>query len=94
GAERTGRSGRVRRMPPDCIISDLLMPVMTGQEFLRKLRTKDTTVPGLVLTSDIQETSEAECLALGITRFLNKPVKANQIVNDVNEAISQTGVLQ
>ena len=79
---------------PDCIITDLLMPVMTGQEFIRELRGKDTSVPVLVLSSDIQETSEAECQALGISKFLNKPVNAGQIVNDVNEALKQTGVLQ
>jgi CheY-like chemotaxis protein len=79
---------------PDCVITDLLMPVMTGQEFIRELRGKDTAVPVLVLSSDIQETSEAECQALGISKFLNKPVNADQIVNDVNEAIKQTGVLQ
>ena len=79
---------------PDCIIADLLMPVMTGQEFIRVLRAKDSAVPVLVLTSDIQETSEAECRAIGISRFLHKPVKADQIVNDVRELMTLKEVLQ
>ena len=79
---------------PDCIITDLLMPVMKGQEFIRELRGIDTAVPVLVLSSDIQEMSKSECQALGISKFLNKPVRAEQIVNDVNEAIALTGVLQ
>ena len=70
------------------------MPVMTGQEFIREVRAKDTSVPVLVLSSDFQEISEAECQALGISKFLNKPINADQIVNDVNEAIKKTGVLQ
>ena len=77
---------------PDCVITDLLMPEMTGLQFIRHLRAKNDSVPVLVLTSDIQDSSRAKCEALGINKFLHKPVDAIQIVDDVHAAISQQGV--
>ncbi len=77
---------------PDCVITDLLMPEMSGQQFIRHLRAQDDSVPVLVLTSDIQDSSRAACEALGINKFLHKPVDAIQIVDDVHAAISQQGV--
>ena len=78
---------------PDCVVIDLLMPVMTGQEFIRRLREDDDSTPVLVLTSDIQDSSRIECESLGISKFLHKPVDKNQITEDVRNALSQEGVM-
>jgi len=53
-------------------VTDLLMPVMTGQALLRCLRQESVDVPILVLSSDIQHSSKAYCESLGISGFLNK----------------------
>ena len=74
---------------PDCVVIDLLMPVMNGLELLRQLRDNGADVPVIVATSDIQDGSRAECEALGIYGFLNKPVKREKLVSGVQEALSQ-----
>jgi len=74
---------------PDCIVTDLLMPLMTGQEFLRCLRQQSVDVPVVVLSSDIQEASKAECESLGISGFMNKPVLGSQLVAIVEDALVQ-----
>jgi len=75
---------------PDCIVMDLLMPVMTGQEFLRRLRQQSVDVPVVVLSSDIQQTSKSECESLGISSFLNKPVLGSQLAAHLIELLSET----
>jgi CheY-like chemotaxis protein len=78
---------------PDCVVVDLLMPVMTGQEFIRHLREDDKSTPVLVLTSDIQDSARADCESLGISKFLHKPVDKNQIIEDVRNALHEKGVM-
>ena len=62
---------------PDLIFCDLVMPEVDGFGVLRTLQEKNSTIPIVVLTSDIQKPVREQCIELGATEFLNKPV--NQI---------------
>ena len=73
---------------PDFIFSDLLMPVMDGFEFAAAVRELDATVPLVIVTADIQESSREKCEAIGVTEMLNKPLKANEICAAVDRALS------
>jgi CheY-like chemotaxis protein len=64
---------------PDCIILDMLMPVLDGPEFLRRLRSGERQPPVIVLTADIQSSSQAICAELGARGFLNKPLRAEEL---------------
>ncbi|MDB9311994.1 response regulator [Spirulina sp. CS-785/01] len=64
---------------PDCLILDLLMPEVTGYEVLARLAQQGKTIPVLVVTADVQETTRQQCLALGAIAVLNKPPKPEQI---------------
>ncbi len=73
---------------PDFIFSDLLMPVMDGFEFATAVRELNTTVPLVIITADIQESSREKCEAIGVTEMLNKPLKANEICAAVSRALN------
>lgn len=75
---------------PDCVVTDLLMPVMDGHELLRQLRAVDSDVPVVVATADIQTPSRNACEELGISGFLNKPVQPDELSAVVNAALTQT----
>lgn len=77
---------------PDCVISDLLMPVMNGFDFAAALREIDPDVPVLVSTADIQDKSRARVEALGVVRMLHKPLKEAEIVEAVREALASQEV--
>ena len=77
----------VRRAKPDCIILDMLMPVMDGVKFLEEFRAADKDLPIIVAWADIQDSRRAECEALGISDFLNKPVQAGDLISAVGRAI-------
>lgn len=73
---------------PEIVCTDLLMPDMDGVEFLLKKKESGNTVPAFVLSSDIQKTTQDKCRDLGAVNFLNKPVDAAELLNQVRE-ISQ-----
>ncbi len=67
----------------DAIILDLLMPEMSGIEFLKKLNENSIKIPVIVLTADIQHTMRAKCMELGAAGFLNKPPEPEQLIKIV-----------
>ncbi len=88
-----GRLGleMVERESPDVIIVDLLMPDMDGIEFLKTIQEKGITIPVLVLTSDIQDTTRDLCLELGARSFLNKPLKQDELVPAIRKVLELPG---
>jgi CheY-like chemotaxis protein len=77
----------VEESEPDCIILDMLMPVMDGVEFLQTFRATNKTLPIIVASADIQDLRRLECEALGISAFVNKPINAGRLVKAVEEAL-------
>lgn len=71
--------GKIQTNPPDCLLLDMLMPVMDGVQVLEALQARNITLPIIVLTADVQDWLKDRCLELGVTTFLNKPVKQDQL---------------
>ncbi len=72
---------KAKTQKPDCILLDLTMPKIKGQDVLKELSNLKITIPVVVITADIQESSREQCLALGARAYLNKPFKKNELVN-------------
>lgn len=64
---------------PDVILSDVDMPVLTGLEMCRLVRSTDATrnIPVIVITS--KEEYRETARACGATAFLRKPVHAEEL---------------
>lgn len=73
---------------PDCMILDLLMPVMDGVATLQTLKEKGLTIPVIILSADIQESVREECFNLGVKDFLNKPPHKDKLFGAIDKAIS------
>ena len=88
-----GREGldAVRAHRPDLVITDVLMPVMDGYEFVKQLRLDPATrtIPVVVSTSYYGE-REATALALsgGVADVLTKPVKSAEVLKIVGRVLS------
>ncbi|MBF0234209.1 MAG: response regulator [Desulfamplus sp.] len=74
----------------DLIILDLLMPEMSGMEFLEKMKVHGISLPVIVLTADIQHTVREKCIGLGASGFMNKPPDPEQLVKIVNVFFDKT----
>ena len=69
---------------PDLLITDLLMPNMTGQDLLRKLKEDHEDVRAIVISADIQNATREELDEIGVVGFINKPMspeKFNQLID-------------
>ncbi|MCK8826061.1 response regulator [Fuchsiella alkaliacetigena] len=58
---------------PDFILLDLLIPELSGQELLAKIRAEDQQIKVVVISADVQKIVQEEVKKLGITKFINKP---------------------
>ena len=77
---------------PDVIISDLLMPVMDGFEFIAKLKQLGATEPIIVSSADIQQSSKQKVEDLDTFAFLNKPFKSETLLSVVEEAVDSLAI--
>jgi CheY-like chemotaxis protein len=75
---------------PDCIITDLLMPVLDGHGFLSRLRGRGINTPVIVLSADIQSSTRKMCEEHGILSFINKPIMAEALREGVRQALAAT----
>lgn len=77
---------------PDLVILDIMLPDVSGIEFLRQLRTKPTfdNMPVLILSALIDPDRIRAALDAGADRYLTKPYIANNLVTVVQE-ILRTG---
>ena len=74
---------------PDLLICDLLMPEMTGEELVIKLRGQGNEVPVIILTSDIQDTSKASFEKLNIEDFLLKPLERSEFLKAIEKVFQK-----
>ena len=77
-----GKDGleKIWEQKPDLILMDILMPEMDGLEVLKNLQESHNTIPVIMLTSDVQDSTRDECLQHGAKAFVNKPVKAEDLI--------------
>lgn len=68
---------------PDCVFSDLLMPIMDGFEMTAAIAELSPSTPVIVATADIQDSSRDRCEENGVRLMLNKPLKAEEISDAV-----------
>jgi len=64
---------------PDLIITDLLMPGMGGEAFVKSVREIDKDIKIIVLSADVQKSVKEELKELNVTAFLNKPVTLDNV---------------
>jgi DNA-binding response OmpR family regulator len=74
---------------PDLLILDLMLPDVSGVEFLRQMRSKPIfdNVPVLVLSALIDPDHIRQALDAGADRYLTKPYIANNLLTVVQEIL-------
>ncbi len=78
----------IRRVAPDVLVLDVMLPGRSGFDILRELRADSglTTLPVLMLTARGQEKDRALAVELGATRFMTKPfsnIELRDVVNTI-----------
>ena len=79
----------VEKKLPDLVLSDVMMPVMDGFEFLRRIRTDERKreIPVILLSARAGEESRIEALEAAADDYLVKPFSARELLATVDTHI-------
>jgi DNA-binding response OmpR family regulator len=82
---------RARKLRPDLVILDLLMPYKNGFEVLRELKSHPDTagVPVIILSSNSREEDIVKALNAGADDFVVKPFRARELVARARKVLGQ-----
>lgn len=75
---------------PDIIISDLMMPVMGGEELFLKIRkdSKFKSIPFIVITANMDDEVKFRQLENGVNDFIMKPFKVKELIYKIKNVIA------
>jgi len=74
---------------PDLVLLDLVMKGMYGLDVLTKLREMDSDARVIVVSADVQSSSQQLVEAAGASGFLNKPVNRQELLHIVQTALEE-----
>jgi CheY-like chemotaxis protein len=74
---------------PDLIILDLLMPDMYGLDVLKQIREAGLSMPVIIMSADIQDTTQQRCNDANVTDFIQKPPKEDVLIFKVQKALKE-----
>ena len=69
------------------VLMDILMPEQNGIETLKEIRKKDSEIPIVMITADIQKSTRKICQELGANGFISKPVQEEtlkEVLKDIS----------
>jgi DNA-binding response OmpR family regulator len=91
----TANNGRdalfvARAEKPDLILLDIMMPEMSGYEFLQAYR-KERNTPVILLTAKLEESDKVLGLELGADDYVTKPFGMRELVARIRAVLRRVG---
>ena len=77
---------QARRLRPDVVLMDLLMPHVNGIEATKRIKTEMPRIEVLALTSVLQDGSVADAIQAGAIGYLIKDTRGDQLVRAIRDA--------
>jgi DNA-binding response OmpR family regulator len=83
---------RIRREPPDVVISDIMMPKVNGLELLAALRGEPSTasLPIILLSAKAQVADVQRGLELGADDYVTKPFDPLELIDRVYKVLAKS----
>jgi CheY-like chemotaxis protein len=84
---RGGYTDRTPAEDPALILLDLKLPLISGLEVLKEIKTNKNTnrIPVIVLTSSIEEKDQTEAEDLGANDFIRKPTSFSLFIEIIRQ---------
>ncbi|HYZ28696.1 MAG TPA: ATP-binding protein, partial [Thermoleophilaceae bacterium] len=80
-----------RQHRPDLILLDVNLPDMHGTELMKRLRSDETTraIAVIAVSADATEEQRTRMTALGVSRYLTKPLALDTVMNAIWEVFDE-----
>ncbi|GEM_PF-532654 len=74
---------------PDLIITDQIMPELSGLEMIRAIRESDRKTPIVLMTSSMDNQILIDAINLGVNRFMPKPLDKRVVLDAIRDISGQ-----
>ena len=75
---------------PDVVILDLSMEDISGAEVLRTMRQLNANARVIVVSADVQRSTEQDVMASGASRFIAKPATPEALAAAVDDVVRES----
>lgn len=84
---RDGREGLdlYHSFSPDIIVTDILMPKMSGLEMSKEIRKSNNEVPIIVTTAHSDSDNLMDAISAGINHYIVKPIDIEKLLNAIKK---------
>jgi CheY-like chemotaxis protein len=91
-----GAIAEITETRPDCVITDVMMPVMDGFELTRELRRNPelAAMKILILSAKSYDFDRRRAKEMGADGYITKPIKRETFLKSVNEFVSNSIMLK
>jgi two-component system response regulator FixJ len=73
--------------PPQCVVTDMRMPGMSGLELQRELKARDAAVPVILITGHGDIAMAVQAIKQGAFDFIEKPFDDERLVASITQAV-------
>ena len=87
---------KINRHHPDIIVTDLMMPGMSGLELLRNVRQDFSIshIPVIVLTAKNTEEDKIKAVKTGANAFITKPFSSSYLIARIDQLLEEQRIFQ
>jgi CheY-like chemotaxis protein len=78
---------KIKRNPPDLVLTDLVMPEMDGVELVRAMRLRYPEIPIILMTAFGDEATAVEAFEAGAASYVPKARRAERLVETVTRVL-------
>jgi DNA-binding response OmpR family regulator len=75
---------------PDLVVCDVVMPILDGREFVRRVRTDDQSLPIILLTQVGESWERSAALDEGADDYLNKPFDPQELLSRIRAVLRRS----
>jgi CheY-like chemotaxis protein/HPt (histidine-containing phosphotransfer) domain-containing protein len=70
----------VKKHPPDVVLTDMMMPKMTGMELFREIRKIDSEIPLIFVSAHLSKKVLLDAIASGVFAAIEKPFQDSTLI--------------
>jgi putative two-component system response regulator len=85
---------RLRRLQVDAVLTDIVMPGVSGIDLLVKVHDTDPDIPVILMTGQADMDKTIDAIKKGAFDFMIKPYKPEQLLHSVEKALKYTALVR